>query len=823
MKAKPQTINLLLVFLFVFTSLGVTAKPIEAQSIGSCGDSFTPIYEIQGEGLVTPYEGDTLPTEGVVVGDFQEGGKEGFFIQDIDGDGKSSTSDGIWIYSESAPDVNVGDYVRVYGFVNEYYNLTEINADQVLLCGSGLTPPAPIELSLPVADELGFEQLEGMLVTIPQNLVISEYYNFGRYGEIMLTTERFMTYTAINEPDVTGYAASEEEYFLNSITLDDGRNTQNPDPAIHPNGLEFTMDNLFRGGDLVSNVTGVVDYAYSLYRIQPTQYGDYTAVNDRPETYNLIEGDVKVASFNVLNYFLTLTSEGSICGPSGDMDCRGADTSLELERQRAKILAAMSEIDADIFGLMEIENDRLGAPVPDYAVADLVAGLNDIAGSGTYAYIATGAIGTDAIKQAIIYKPNKVTPVGTYETLTSAYDPDFVDTKNRPTLAQVFEDNLTNEDFVVAVNHLKSKGSECAGDPDLGDGAGNCNITRTDAAEVMVDWLADQMIFLNVDDFLIIGDLNAYDKEDPIDAIKMGSDDTPGTADDYVDMIYQLEGEDAYGYVFDGHTGYLDYALTNNKMSNAVVDVTIWHINADEPSLIDYDMTYKEAAQDQLYAQDAYRSSDHDPVIITLIFPTIPIAYDDTYWTKVNTTFTVLNEDGVLANDYDPNGDALSAKIDTNVDPTKGTLTLDTNGSFIFTPETDFEGEVTFTYRASDGSNTSEIATVTINVTNPPIAVEDTYTTDEDVPLIIPAPGLLENDSDPDGDSLTAYLETDVFHGNLDLISDGSFTYTPDPNYNGTDSFYYKAFDGHLYSDTIEVTITINPVDEYIFLPIILK
>jgi predicted extracellular nuclease len=479
------------------------------------------------------------------------------------------------------------------------------------------------------------------------------------------------------------------------------------------------MDNLFRGGDLVTNVTGILDYAFSLYRIQPTQGADYTAVNKRPETYNLAESDLNIASFNVLNYFTTLDDGiNDICGPSGDMECRGADTVEELSRQRDKILAAMSQIDADIFGLMEIENDRLGAPTPDYAVADLVAGLNAIAGAGTYDYIATGPIGTDAIKQALIYKPANVTPVGDYQTLTSAYDSNFVDDKNRPTLAQVFEDNLTGETFVVAVNHLKSKGSDCVdlGDPDLGDGAGNCNLTRTAAAEVLVDWLVDETIFPEVENVLIIGDLNSYDKEDPIDAIKEGADDDLGTADDYVDMIHKELGEFAYGYVFDGHIGYLDYAMANKSLEIYIKDVTIWHINADEPDLIDYDMSFKQPAQDALYNDDPYRSSDHDPVIVTLSFPVAPVAVADEYKVLIDTTLVVSAGEGVLANDYDGNEDELTAVLETSVDPLRGTLSLNSDGSFSFNPVSGFLGEATFTYRASDGEFSSDPVTVTIIV-----------------------------------------------------------------------------------------------------------
>ena len=317
-------------------------------------------------------------------------------------------------------------------------------------------------------------------------------------------------------------------------------------------------------------------------------------------------GSLKVASFNVLNYFTTIDDGTWICGPSGDMECRGADTPEEFTRQRDKIIAALVAIDADIVGLIEIENHATNVPV-----ADLVSGLNDVLGAGTYAYIATGFIGTDAIQQALIYKPATVTPVGAYAILDSSVDPTFLDTYNRPVLAQSFQDNATGGIFTVAVNHLKSKGSDCnaIGDPDLGDGAGNCNLTRTAAAIALVNWLAGDPTGSGDGDFLIIGDLNSYDKEDPIDALLAGG---------YTDLLYHFLGEYAYSYLFDSQLGYLDHALANAALFGQVTGVTVWHINADEPDLIDYDMTFKQDAQDALYAPDAYRASDHDPVIVGL-------------------------------------------------------------------------------------------------------------------------------------------------------------------------------------------------------------
>jgi predicted extracellular nuclease len=329
-------------------------------------------------------------------------------------------------------------------------------------------------------------------------------------------------------------------------------------------------------------------------------------------------------------------------------------------------------------------------------VADLVEGLNEILGEGTYDYIATGAIGTDAIKVALIYKPANVTPLGDYAILDSTVDPLFLDNYNRPVLAQTFTSNTVGEAVTVAVNHLKSKGSACVDDPDLGDGAGNCNITRTNAAIAQVQWLESDPTGTGVENFLIIGDLNSYAKEDPINAIKAGADQDPDTADDYFDLIEEILGETAYTYVFDGRTGYLDYIMANANLMPYVTDVDIWLINADEADLIDYDMSFKKPPQQEIYAPDAYRSSDHDPVIVTLTFNQPPAAVDDFYETDQDVILEV-DAPGVLANDYDPNVyDTLL--VDVAVEPSHGLLTLDENGSFIYTPDPGFFGVDTFVY-----------------------------------------------------------------------------------------------------------------------------
>jgi len=227
--------------------------------------------------------------------------------------------------------------------------------------------------------------------------------------------------------------------------------------------------------------------------------------------------------------------------------------------------------------------------------------MNAITGAGTYDFIDTGTIGTDAIKQAIIYKPARVTPVGDYKILDSSIDERFIDTLNRPALAQTFEDN-NGERFTVVVNHLKSKGSACDSDPDTGDGQGNCNLTRVAAAQALIDWLATDPTGSGDPDFLIIGDMNSYAMEDPITTLKDAG---------YTDEINRFLGEGAYSYVYNGEKGYLDHSLASPSLNGHIKDVQVWHINADEGPALDYN-NYN---QPDLYTTEPYSSSDHDPVI----------------------------------------------------------------------------------------------------------------------------------------------------------------------------------------------------------------
>ena len=214
-------------------------------------------------------------------------------------------------------------------------------------------------------------------------------------------------------------------------------------------------------------------------------------------------------------------------------------------------------------------------------------------------------------------------------------------------------------------------------------------------------------------------------------------------------------------------------------------------------------------------ANDGATNSNTATVSITVTpVNSAPVAVNDSYSTPRNTPLSVNAASGVLANDSDPDGNPLTTALASN--PAHGTLTITSNGSFTYTPASGYTGPDAFTYRASDGSLTSNTATVSITVTtvnSPPIAANDAYTTNEDAPLIVPAKGVLANDSDPDNDSLTTILGANPSHGTLVLSPNGSFTYTPTTDYSGPDAFTYRASDGTLGSNFATVSITVSPIN----------
>lgn len=569
------------------------------------GVTLTAIPAIQGSGAASPIENSTVTLQGIVTGDFQGSALlGGFYLQDPTGDGAVSTSDGIFVFvpdanSQSSVDVNVGDLVRVTGQVKEFNTLTEIdNVSAVTVC-SAETPITPTVVDLPVATFSDMEHYEGMLITIPETMTVSQNFFQGRYGQVHLSAEGRM-YTPTNDQ------GNSLDYNLRrSLVLDDGRTSQNPNPIPY-----IGADNTLRAGDATTGLTGLVHYgpinsdtSIRGYTLHPTITPTFARTNPRTAGPPAVGGELKVASFNVLNYFTTIDQSGASCFPSGTRsDCRGADSTAEFQRQRDKIIAALVAIDADVVGLIEIENNG------STAINNLVSGLNAATAPGTYAAVPDpapiGQPGDDAIKVALIYKPGRLSRVG---ASASSNDPIF----DRPPAAQTFQDINSGEKFTVIVNHFKSKGS-CPSNPsdpnaDQGDGQGCWNLKRVEQAEALLGFINARITATGDTDVLVIGDLNAYGQEDPIDTLV-----TSGLVNQ---VALRVPLAERYSYVFDGQSGYLDHGLSTQSLSSQVTGVTYWHINADEPSVIDYNTEFK--PQD-LYAPTPYRSSDHDPVIIGL-------------------------------------------------------------------------------------------------------------------------------------------------------------------------------------------------------------
>ncbi|QDL90492.1 ExeM/NucH family extracellular endonuclease [Paroceanicella profunda] len=592
----------------------------------------TLISAVQGAGAASPLEGQQVMLRAVVTGDFQNGDADdsrnlgGFYLQeeDADADGDARTSEGIFVYDGAfGTDVQVGDVVSVVGTVSEYFGLTELTALSsvtVESSGNALPTAAAIDLSTvgTMVDAGGdvvpdLEFAEGMLVSFTESLTITEMFNLDRFNEIRLVQgDRPMQYTQTHAPDAAGYAAYLEEVGQHSITYDDGLSVQNA-PITNLDGFDpFTTATAPSMGDTIGTLTGVLDYQWggessspTTWRVRATSDGEnvFEDTNPADTSPQEVGGDLRIASLNVLNFFTTL-DDGSLT--ANGQEPRGANTPEEYQRQLDKLVTTLVEMDADVVGLVEIENDPNSTPL-----ATLVAALNAELGVGTYDYVNTGTLGGDAITGAFIYRTSAVETRGGFATLETEAFLDPLGTGsdlNRPALAQSFRDLETGKSFTAVVNHLKSKGSLSgdAADADQGDGAGNNNATRLAAALALADWLESAPTGEKSGRTIMLGDYNSYAMEDPVQALVDAG---------YVDLAREFIGEEAWSYVFDGYTGTLDYAFANERWASLVAGVTEWHVNSDEADALDYNTDYGRDP-DIFDAASALRNSDHDPVIV---------------------------------------------------------------------------------------------------------------------------------------------------------------------------------------------------------------
>jgi predicted extracellular nuclease len=602
-----------------------------------CSDDVIPAFTIQGSGAASPLAGQSVTTRGVVVGDYEgpSPALRGFYLQDATGDGDPATSDAVFVFNADRNDVQLGDVVAVTGTVAEFQGQTQVSATTVVVCGTGTV--APVDVTLPVPSPDFLERYEGMLVRLPQALTVTEHFQLGRFGQVVLSSGgRLRQPTDVAAPGAAA-AAVQAANDLNRIIVDDELQNQNRDPILFGRGgSPLSASNTLRGGDEVRGVVGVLTFTWAgnaasgnAYRVRPVGalgggIPAFAAVNERPATVPAVGGTIRVASFNLLNYFNTFSGcRGGVNGAA--TACRGANDAAEFARQRAKTLAALRGLQADVIGVIELENDGYG---PTSAIQDLVDGLNETAGAGAWAFIdadaATGqvdALGTDAIKVALLYRTSAVQPTGRTAVLNTIAFVNGGDTgpRNRATIAQAFVRTADRARVIVSVQHLKSKGSACDA-PDAGDGQGNCGAVRTRAVEELLAWLGTDPTDTGEKDVLIVGDFNAYAKEDPIARLEAAG---------YVNLVSRFDGADAYSFAFDGQWGSLDHAMASRSLAAQVAGAADWHINADEPNVLDYNVEFKSAnLQASLYAPDPFRSADHDPLVVGLSLRAPAVTYD---------------------------------------------------------------------------------------------------------------------------------------------------------------------------------------------------
>jgi 5'-nucleotidase len=595
-----------------------------------------PIRDVQGAGDASPLNGQTVTVEGVVTADYRMGGFNGFYVQDPAGDPADGRSDAVFVYGTNAR-AEIGQSVRVTGVVSEFQGTTEITpaAGGVTALAEGLGTVAPVTDWAAIDTSADREAHEGELVQPSDAFTVTDNYDANFYGSFGLAHGEGTLKTPTEHADAddtAGLAAIVAENDARRITLDDGSSTNFNTAANKSTPLPYlTPANPVRVGSTTTfHKPVVLEYRFDAWNLQPTTpvtgdgadvvtFSDTRTPNLQPQD---VGGDIRLATFNVLNYFATTAEEyeaagGSCttyddragdpvtandCGPTGP---RGAAEPEDLERQEIKIVKAINALDASIVSLEEIENSAHYGKDRDFALAALVDALNENAGAEVWAFVPSpaerpGVADEDVIRTAFIYKPADVSPVGASRILI---DEENFDNAREP-LFQAFRaaDGTDEDAFLVSVNHFKSKGSGT----DDGTGQGLANPDRVGQAHALVDFAAQLTEETGIEDVFLVGDFNAYGKEDPVQAIEKAG---------YTDVNVALNGGEAT-YNFDGMDGSLDHVFANAGALELVTGVDVWQINAQEQVAFEYSRHNYNATI--LYDESVFRASDHNPEIVGL-------------------------------------------------------------------------------------------------------------------------------------------------------------------------------------------------------------
>ena len=613
-----------------------------------------PDIQTAGDGDDSQLINQTVETKGVVTAAYPKGenanlkGLEGFTIQ-TPGTGGTwdparTASDGLFVFmgKSSATMPSIGDCVVVKGKVAEYSGVKNATAatqsltqllPQSITAATDCDPVKPTELSgVPTQDQM--EALESMLVLPKDTWTITDNYKTNRYGTLSLTpgTEVLRTATDVVAPGAPAQAY-EAENAAKTIDLDDASTTDLTN--FKQNGHKERYAYLANGAParvgyhVTFTKPVVLESRFGSFVFQPTQMtagnpdrSPVTITGERP-TAPSVSGDTKVATFNVLNYFSDLGENEPGCKGYEDRDhkyvtdknckLRGAWSSQAFANQQTKIVQAINTIDADVVALEEIENPvASGVSIDrDGALKSLVNALNAAAGSEVWAYVpspSTVPANEDVIRIAFIYKKATITPVGDSVIYD---DPAYTGLARQP-LAQEFKPitdaNHEGKNFVVIANHFKSKGSapknlsgaEAAANTDNGDGQGNSNGVRVKQARALATFAQR----FNGTPTLLVGDFNAYTKEDPLKVL--------------TDAGWAHEsGHGDSSYVYGGRSGSMDHVFANSAAHPLITEVKSWAVNAQESIAFEYSRANYNAYL-AFEADNPYRASDHNPEIIGL-------------------------------------------------------------------------------------------------------------------------------------------------------------------------------------------------------------
>ncbi len=671
------------------------AAPTPTNAAGATGGGpFTgTIAEIQGDGAVADKLGFTATTQGVVTAAYTEGGFNGFYMQTAGSGGATDptpdASDAIFVFV-GADDVDtipaVGNTADVVGLVKEFNGLTEIDATVgggSVADGGAATPIEPRTGNLPGTDctlpgtgclagtdlAEAQEAHEGELWDLSGDYTVSDAFDgsaFGgdawgttasssMFGEVGLAANSDAPLVSPTETtDAQNHAAIDAVTAYNKahqLVLDDASSTTYWNTAgTGRDDLPFpwyTPTNPVRVGESVTfDDPMIYSDSFGTRRVIPVEQvtDDGTSVgvdfsNNRPAGAADVGGDIKLATFNVLNFFPVSAAEYvalnpavnactafldrddnpiavNSCTPNGP---RGAWDDTNLRRQRSKIVKSINALNADVVSLEELENSVQFGRSRDDAISKLVAALNTDAGSTRWAYVPSPAAADlpplaeqDVIRTGFIYNPAKVIPVGASKVLVG--NADF--NNAREPLAQAFKVRGTGDAdaFGVVVNHFKSKGS---GTPDP-DGQGLANADRIKQANGLLDFAAQFKTDRGIQRMFLVGDFNAYSEEDPVQEIEQGVDNIPGNGDDYHALDDTINGTESYS--FSGLSGSLDHIFANDAANADVVDSDVVDINASEfvfnqYSRFNYNVT-------QLFDRNTiYASSDHNPEVVGITKP----------------------------------------------------------------------------------------------------------------------------------------------------------------------------------------------------------